>query len=75
MRNLYIANNRGYMGQIWQGYRLYIKDVRLIKEFRYIGNNVNSKDISDVKDFKEGNLWYQKYEGYEIDLGYTKDNI
>ena len=36
---------------------------------------MNIKDISDVKDFKDGNLLYQKYEGYEIDLGHTHDNI
>ena len=63
------------MGQIWQGYSLYIKDNRHLKEFWYIGNKVNIKDISDVKDFKDGNLLYQKYEGYEIDLGHTHDNI
>ena len=56
MRQLVIANNTGYMGQIWQGYSLYIKDNRHLKEFWYIGNKVNIKDISDVKDFKDGNL-------------------
>ena len=53
MRQLDIANNKGYMGQIWQGYSFYIKDNRHLKEFRYIGNKVNIKDISNVKDFKE----------------------
>ena len=55
MRKLDIANNKRYMGQIWQGYRLYIND-QGYQAYQVHQDKGNVKDISDVKDFKEGTL-------------------